>query len=133
MGAINLKVAQSEMIIEVIVGLPIKANCLKKMRFAETIDKQLPPIRSNGKRYSHGKTLYIFFFHLLCRSSVICKAVDWVCNTVCLRVLYPDIKSEYLNVDRLEDSLDANNQAEDIALIVDDVIILHFSYFLDDK
>ena len=93
--------------IELVGGIPVVASCMKKMKFAETIDELLGEIRSNGNRFSHGKTCFVFLLYLLCRGDVISKVSEWVSQTAYLRVLFPDIKNEYFNEDRLEDTLDA--------------------------
>lgn len=101
-----MKITDSDVTIEVMGAIPVIASILQKMRFAETIDEIVGEIRSNGNRYSHGKTCFVFLLYLLCNGDVVSKVEEWVSTTAYLRVLFPDIKNEYFNEDRLEDTLD---------------------------
>ena len=102
-----MKVNDLDVKIEVMGSIPVIASCLQKMKFAETIDEFIGEIRSNGNRFSHGKTSFVFLLYLLCKGDVVSKVSEWVSQTAYLRVLFPDIKNEYFNEDRLEDTLDA--------------------------
>lgn len=96
---------------ETIGALPIIASYLKRMNIAHIIDSFTDEIRSNGSRMSHGDTSFIMILFLFFRPHVMSKIEIWVEQTMYLRVLYPEIKSEYFTEARIEDTLDAIHKA----------------------
>ena len=112
---------------EVIGSLPIIASYLRKIRIASFIDLHTEKIRSNGRRMSHGDTAFIIILFLFCRPHVISKIQTWVKLTMYLRVLYPEIKSEYFTEARIGDTLDAIHKAG-----IDNILFQQCSFICDE-
>jgi transposase len=103
----NMKTSTDNTGIEPIGGIPLIASYLNKINIIDSIDKFVKPLRSNNRRYSHSKTCFVLILYLMFRPHVMYKLEDWVRDTTYLRVIFPDIKSEYFNDDRTGDTLDA--------------------------
>lgn len=83
------------------------AGFLQRMRFIETIDALVKPLRSNHRRLSHGETSFILILYLLCRPHIMCKVEEWVENTTYLKVIFPHIEPGHLTDDRIGDTFKA--------------------------
>lgn len=118
---------------ETIGGLPLIASYLKKLNIINVIDEYTNQLRSNHRRYSHGKTCFVLILYLLFRPHVMYKIEEWVRETTYLRVLFPDIKSEYFNDDRIGDTLDALYMADTCNMFTQQSINISQAFNLDIK
>lgn len=96
---------------ENIGAMPLIAEYLKRMRFAENIDSIVAPLRSNNRRLSHGQTCFVIVLYLLCRPRVLYKLEEWVQDTTYLKVIFPEIETKHLTDDRIADTLKALHEA----------------------
>jgi hypothetical protein len=92
---------------ENIGAMPMIVDYLKKIKFAENIDKLVKPLRSNNERLSHGITCFVFILYLLCRPHVTYKLERWVEKTTYLKSIFPEISSKHFTDDRIDDTFKA--------------------------
>jgi transposase len=101
----------SNILTEHVGAIPIIVDYLNKINLIKTIDTLIPPLRSNHFRLSHGETCFVMILYLLCRPHIMYRVEDWVANTTYLKTLFPNIKPEHFNDDRLGDTFKALHQA----------------------
>ncbi|MFW6017048.1 MAG: IS1634 family transposase [bacterium] len=100
----------SNIITERVGSMPIIVDFLNKINLIKTIDTLLPPLRSNNTRLSHGKTCFVMILFLLCRPHIYYRVEEWVTNNLYLKTLFPNIKPEHFNDDRIGDTFNALHQ-----------------------
>jgi transposase len=92
---------------ETIGPLPVLVHFLDSIHFIDNINSLAGDIRSNGRRWDHGRTAYVFLLFLCTRPHVLYRCQDWVNNSAYLRVRFPDILGEFFTEARIGDTLDA--------------------------
>lgn len=102
-----MKILETKVGFEAIGGLPLVAAYLQKLNFIKTIDDMVEPLRSNHRRMTHGETCFVMILYFLFKSDAVYKMEEWVLETTYLRSIFPNIKGEYFNDDRIADTFDA--------------------------
>ena len=92
---------------------------LRKMKFAESIDRIVLLPGRNSDRLSHGVTAEVLALYLASRPHALYKCLNWVEECGFLRLLYPGLRPRHFTEARLQDTFDAL-----FAASLDDIVFL---------